>query len=73
MLHTLYYSIGAIQDEAKHLVESGKLSRSQPIHNLCSFFRDREWCQIERELEQHQYLLRDRLCDLISHECWQND
>ena len=73
MLQTLYYSIGAIQDEAKHLIESGKLSRSQPIHNLCRFFRDREWCQIERELEDHHYLLRDRICDLISQECWQND
>ncbi len=73
MLQSLYYSIGAIQDEAKHLIESGKLTRSQPIHTLCRFFRDREWCQIERELENNQYLLRDRICDLVSHECWQND
>lgn len=73
MLHTLYYSIGAIQDEARQLLESGRLNRSEPIHALCRFFRDREWCQIERELAENQYLLRDHICDLLSHECWQND
>ena len=73
MLQSLYYSISAIQDEARHLIDSGRLTRSQPIHNLCRFFRDREWGQIERELEDNQYLLRDRICDLVSRECWQND
>jgi hypothetical protein len=73
MLHSLYYSISASQDEARHLLESGRLTRSQPIHTLCRFFRDREWCQIEQELENNQYLLRDRICDLVSRECWQSD
>ena len=73
MLQSLYYSIRAIQDEAKHLIESGRLNRSQPIQAMCRFFRDREWCQIQQELANNQYLLRDRLCDLVSHECWSND
>jgi len=73
MLHSLYYPISAIQDEARHLLASGRLTRSQPIYTLCRFFRDREWCQIERELEENQYSLRDHICDLVSHECWQND
>jgi hypothetical protein len=73
MLHSLYYPISAIQDEARHLLESGRLKRTQPIHTLGRFFRDREWCQIERELADNQYLLRDRICDLVSHECWQDD
>jgi hypothetical protein len=73
MLQSLYYSISAIQEEVRHLVESGRLSRSQPIHTLCAFFCDREWCQIERALEENNYLLRDRICDLVSHECWLSD
>jgi hypothetical protein len=73
MLQSIYYSIGAIQDEVRHLLESGRLKRSQPIHTLCKFFRDREWGQIARELEDNHYQLRDRICDLVSRECWQND
>ena len=40
---------------------------------LFDTIRDREWCQIEQELENNQYLLRDRICDLVSRECWQSD
>ncbi len=73
MLNSLYYPISAIQDETRHLLASGRVTRGQPILTLCRFFRDREWGQIERELEENQYLLRDRIGDLVSHECWHND
>ncbi|CAN1210024.1 DUF4327 domain-containing protein [Tumidithrix helvetica PCC 7403] len=73
IVQTLQYSIGAIRDEARHLVESGSLNRHQPIHALCRFYPDREWCQIEQELEMNQFLLRDRICDLVSQEDWSCD
>lgn len=73
MLQSLHFTIGAIRDEARHLVESGSLSRQQPIHALCRFFPDREWCSVERELELNQFLLRDRISDLVTNEEWSND
>jgi Domain of unknown function (DUF4327) len=73
MLPTLHYSIEAIRDEARHLVETGSLTRTQPIHTLCRFFADREWGNVEHELEANQFLLRDRISDLFSQEDWTND
>jgi hypothetical protein len=73
MIPTLPYNINAIKDEVRHLVENGRLSRHQPIHALCRFFPDREWVCIERELELNQFLLRDRICDLVGDECWYDD
>ncbi len=73
MLQSLNYTIDEIRDEASHLVERGKIRRDHPIHILCRFFPDHDWCKIEHELELNQYLLRDRICDLVSRECWVND
>jgi hypothetical protein len=73
MLQSAPYTIGAIRDEARQLITNGHLRRQQPIHALCKFFSDREWMGIEHELEINQYLLRDRLCELLSHEDWTND
>lgn len=73
MLHSLQYTIDAIRDEARHLVECGSLNRHQPIHMLCRFFPDREWSSVERELERNQYLLRDPICDLVNKEDWSYD
>jgi hypothetical protein len=73
IVQSLSYSIGAIRDEVRHLVENGSLKRQQPIHALCRFYPDREWDQIEQELEMNQFLLRDRICDLVSQEAWSSD
>jgi hypothetical protein len=73
MVESKHLSIGAISDEARHLVESGSVSRQQPILDLCKYFPDREWVFIEHELEVNQFLLRDRICDLMSKEDWSND
>ncbi|AFY74475.1 hypothetical protein Syn7502_02501 [Synechococcus sp. PCC 7502] len=73
MVESLYMSIGAICEEARHLVESGSITRQQPIHCLCKYFPDREWCMVEHELELNQFLLRDRISDLMSKEDWSND
>ncbi|MGK7877405.1 MAG: DUF4327 family protein [Xenococcaceae cyanobacterium] len=67
------YSIDVIQDEARQLVEKGTISRQQPIYILCQYIPAREWVCVEYELERCDYLLRDRICDLIGSEKWNDD
>ncbi len=67
------YSIEMIKDEVRHLVEKGTVSRHQPIYILCQYIPAREWLCVECELEKCDYLLRDQIGDLISHEIWEND
>ena len=69
----LNYSINQIQEEVRHLVDGGIVSRQQPIYVLCQYIPAREWVCIETELESCDYLLRDRIGDLISSEEWDND
>ncbi|HHP7229752.1 MAG TPA: DUF4327 family protein [Xenococcaceae cyanobacterium] len=66
-------SIDILRNEAKQLVEKGIISRSQPIYVLCEFLPAREWLGVECELERCDYLLRDRIGDLISCESWDSD
>ncbi|MBD2099445.1 DUF4327 family protein [Leptolyngbya sp. FACHB-261] len=73
MVQSFQFSLATIQDEARHLVDAGVLNPRQPIHVLCQYFPAREWQWVERELELHDYLLRDRLSDLMSHEEWGSD
>lgn len=70
---TVQYSINVIQDEARHLVEKGVLSRQQPIYVLCQYIPAREWVCVECELEKCNFLLRDRIGDLMGTEEWEND
>lgn len=70
---SLQYSIDVIQDEARQLVEKGTISRQQPIYVLCQYIPAREWVCIESELERCDFLLRDRIGDLIGSEEWDND
>ena len=67
------YSIDLIQDEVRQMVEKGKISRHQPIYTLCQYIPAREWVCVEYELERCNYLLRDRIGDLIATEKWDND
>lgn len=67
------YSIDIIQDEARTLVEKGVINRQQPIYILCQYIPPREWVCVECELERCDYLLRDRIGDLLGHEEWEND
>jgi len=67
------YSIDVIQEEARHLVERGLVSRQQPIYVLCEYIPAREWVCVECELERSNYLLRDRISDLVGAEVWDND
>ena len=68
-----YYSLDVIQDEARRLVERGMVSRQQPIYTLCQYIPARERVCVESELEKCDFLLRDRIGDLIGREQWEND
>jgi hypothetical protein len=73
MLQSIQYSLDVIQDEARQLVYQGVVSRSQPIYTLCQFIPPRDWACIECELERCNFLLRDRIGDLMGKEEWEND
>lgn len=71
---SIRYSLEALQKKAYSLVCRGVLDRQQPIYSLCQFIPARDWPEVECELERNDYLLRDRLVDLIAQlECWPSD
>ncbi|MBE9179786.1 DUF4327 family protein [Oculatella sp. LEGE 06141] len=73
MIQSIQDCLSLIQDEARQLVQKGVVSRQQPIYSLCKFIPAREWAMIEVELERSDYLLRDRIGDLLGREDWEND
>jgi hypothetical protein len=73
MIQSVQYSMGLLQDEARELVQKGMVSRHQPIYVLCQYIPAREWACVEGVLEDNDFLLRDRICDLLGHEEWEND
>ncbi len=70
---TVKYSIDVLQDEARHLVERGVISRQQPIYVLCEYIPARDWVCVECELARCDFLLRDRIADLMGSQVWDND
>lgn len=70
---SVQYTLDVIQEEARRLVHKGVVSRQQPIYTLCQYIPAREWAWVECELEKNNYLLRDRIADLMGNEEWQND
>ena len=73
MMTTVRYSLNAIRDEARQLVDKGLLQRQQPIYTLCQYLPACEWREIERELELNEFLLRDPIVDLLGKEEWEDD
>jgi len=73
MKTSVKYEIDAIKDEARQLVEKGLFDRHQPIYALCKYISGREWVCVELELEENDFLLRDRIIDLLGREDWQED
>ena len=73
MTTAIDYSLGEIKNEARHLVEIGKINIHQPIKVLCKFILAREWICAECELETNDYFLRDHICDLLAHDEWSED
>lgn len=70
---TVQYSLDVIKDEVRNLLNKGTISRQQPIYTLCQYIPAREWACIECELEAFNFLLRDRIGDLVGFERWEND
>lgn len=68
-----FYPLAMLQAEVHHLLEQGIVNRKQPIHTLCKYVSVREWQWIEQELEENEFLLRDPIGELISHEEWNSD
>lgn len=73
MLPSVQYSIEVIQEEVRLLVKEKALSRYQPIYAISQFIPAREWEWVERELERNDFLLRDRIIDLLGREDWPED
>jgi hypothetical protein len=69
----LQYSLAIIQDEARNLLQRGIVSRQQPIYTLGKYIPAREWNTMEQALAEHDFLLRDRIGDLVPSEEWAND
>lgn len=70
---TVKYDIEVIKDEARQLVDKGLVNRQQPIFALCKYIPGREWVCVELELEKNDFLLRDRIMDLLGREDWEED
>ena len=62
-----------IRDEARQLVYQKIVSRQQPISTLYRYIPAREWVHVEQELEKNEFLLRDRIADLLGREDWSED
>jgi hypothetical protein len=73
MIQSIQYSMSLLKDEARQLVQKGVVSRHQPIYVLCQYIPAREWAGIEGVLEKHDFLLRDKVGDLLGREDWDND
>jgi uncharacterized protein YqgQ len=67
------YDIEMIKEEARQLVKKGLISRQRPIYALCKYIPERDWVFFELELEKNEFLLRDRIIDLLGSESWEED
>lgn len=67
------YPIEQIRADVRQWLAKGLISRYQFLDSLCSFIPAREWQAFEGELALNDYLLRDRIIDLIPQETWLND
>lgn len=67
------YDIGVIREEARQLVKKGLINRQEPIYALCKYIPVRDWVCVEFELENNEFLLRDRIIDLLGCEEWTED
>jgi hypothetical protein len=67
------YSISAIREEAISLIEIGAIALDQPLRILFEYLPAKEWHRIECELERYDFLLRDRIIDLVGAISWDSD
>jgi uncharacterized protein YqgQ len=67
------YDIEVIKEEVRQLLKKGLVTRQQPIYSLLRYICKRDWEFFEYELENHEFLLRDRIIDLLGREDWEQD
>ena len=67
------YDLEVIKEEARQLVNKGLVRRNQPIYALCQYIPGRDWVCVELELEENDFLLRDKIIDLLGREDWIED
>ncbi|EHC08883.1 DUF4327 family protein [Fischerella thermalis] len=67
------YDIEVIREEARELVKKGLIRRDEPIYALCRYIPGRDWVCVELELEKNEFLLRDKIIDLLGREDWNED
>lgn len=67
------YDIEVIREEARELVKKGLIRRNEPIYALCRYIPGRDWVCVELELEKNEFLLRDKIIDLLGREDWNED
>ena len=73
MVQVAIYSLSFIKDEVQELLRQGLISRHQSIYTLRWYIPNRDWDEIELELERNNFLSRDRIIDLIDKEEWRED
>lgn len=71
--HFTTYTIDMIRADVRYFVERKIVNRHQSISSLIPLIPLRERANFERQLELHEFLLRDRIGDLIAAETWSND
>ncbi|HEY9770847.1 MAG TPA: DUF4327 family protein [Coleofasciculaceae cyanobacterium] len=70
---TKRYSFVEIREEAIYLVQIGEIALDRPLRILFEYLPAKQWNVIECELERHDYLLRDRIIDLVGKISWESD
>lgn len=70
---TVKYDLEVLREEARQLIKKGKIHRNEPIYALCKFIPGRDWVCLELELEENDFLLRDKIIDLLGSEEWAED
>ncbi len=70
---TKRYSIDMIKQEVYSLLEIGIITIDQPLRILYDYLPAKQWNEIECELERYDYLLRDRIIDLVGKLEWESD
>ncbi len=70
---TKRYSIDMIKQEVYSLLEIGVITIDQPLRILYDYLPAKQWNEIECELERYDYLLRDRIIDLVGKLEWESD
>ena len=73
MTTAVKYDLEVLKEEARYLVKKGAVKRNEPIYALCKFIPGRDWVCLELELEKNEFLLRDKIIDLLANETWNED